>query len=256
MNLHGRVALVTGAANGIGRAIALSLASYGAQVALADVVKAEESERLIEEMGGKAFSVHLDVTDTQSINACVEEVAAKCQKIDILANNAGIYNNGHCLKYTEKQWELLMNIDLKGAFFVAQAVANHMAENGGGRIVNTSSQAGKSPEYSNVGYCIAKRGIVAMTQVMAMELADYGINVNAVCPGYTETALLKNSYREKSEAYGKPVDVVIREMFEEVPLKRPAQPSEIGELVAFLASDSAAYITGESILINGGKMME
>lgn len=256
MNLKNKVAIVTGAANGIGAAIAEILAKYNAKIILADIVEAVETRKHIFDLGGHAKCVVLDVTDRNSILNCIEECYMEYGKIDILANNAGIYNNGHCLTYTEEQWDKLMDIDLKGAFFMAQAVAKKMAENGGGRIINTSSQAGKSPEFSNIAYCIAKRGIVAMTQVMAMELAEYGINVNAICPGYTETPLLLESYDQKSKAYGKSIEDVKRDMFAEVPLKRPAKPEEIGELVAFLSDDVSAYITGESIIINGGKMME
>lgn len=257
MKLTGKVALVTGAGNGIGQAVAIVLARHGAHVALADIVESTQTAALIAEEKGKASIFQIDVTKSESIDACITSVAEQCGGIDILMNNAGIFNNGPVLEYNEKQWDLLMSINLKGAFFVAQRVAQEMVKSGKpGCIVNTSSQAGKTPESLNVGYCVSKSGLISITQVMAMELAQNGIRVNAVCPGYTDTVLFQKVLHDRSDVEKKTIAQVEEELFREVPLKRACKPEEIGELVAFLCSDAAAYITGESILINGGKYME
>jgi NAD(P)-dependent dehydrogenase (short-subunit alcohol dehydrogenase family) len=252
----GKKVLVTGAAKGIGQAVALSMAKYGAKIIAADIVTCGETIRKIEMAGGDASAVVLDVTDTRGFDESMQEITEIFVGLDVLINNAGIYNNGVVLEYSEKLWDQLMNVNLKGAFFLAQAVAKYMSENGGGKIINIASQAGKFPEFSNVGYCISKAGVIMMTQIMALELAKYNIFVNAVCPGYTETDLLRNSYKDKSNAYNMTIEETKQEMFAAVPLKRPAQPEEIGELVSFLASDRANYIDGESVLINGGTFME
>lgn len=246
--LSGRVALVTGAAGGMGHAIAEALARAGAVVALNDRtpealagIEAEFRAR-----GTQAFAVGADVTSAAEVRAMTEQVVAQAGSLDILVNNAGVLFPTRFLDITEDEWDLVMNVSVKGTFLCSQAAVPHMRSRGWGRIVNLSSTAGKN--ISTVGgahYTSAKAGILGLTRHLAKEVAADGITVNSVCPGLIDTEMVHSTITPDAvAAYAA-----------SFPIPRLGRPDEVGDLVAFLASDRAAYITGASVDINGGDLM-
>lgn len=245
---RGRVALVTGGGRGIGKGIAMSLAHAGADVVIADVdmVHAEQS---VEELGkelGRTVAVQVDVTQEESIVAAVKMVLKEFGKIDILINNAGIMFRTRTLDISLEEWEETMLVNLTGPFLFIQAVIPSMKKDGYGRIVNISSSAGRS--VSTLGgahYTASKAGLLGLTRAVAKEVAASGITVNAVCPGLIDTQMARDTTTKKE-----------LEMFlESFPIKRLGLPEEIGDLVLFLCSEKASYITGASVDINGGDLM-
>jgi 3-oxoacyl-[acyl-carrier protein] reductase len=247
-DLHGRVALVTGAAGGMGRAIAGALADAGATVALNDRntesltgVEAEFRDR-----GRSALTVGADVTAGDQVRAMVADVAARAGSLDILVNNAGVLFGTRFLDIAEDEWDLVLDVSVKGTFLCSQAAVPHMQRRGWGRIVNLSSTAGKN--VSTVGgahYTAAKAGILGLTRHLAKEVAADGITVNAVCPGLIDTEMVHSTITADAvAAYAAGF-----------PIPRLGRPGEVADLVAFLASDRAGYITGASVDINGGDLM-
>ncbi|KKI50657.1 SDR family NAD(P)-dependent oxidoreductase [Christensenella hongkongensis] len=255
--LKDKIAIVTGGARGIGRAVAFNMASYGAKIALFDLNEKglKETAEQINAGGGNAIYCITDVSKKENCEASVQRTVEKFGTVDILANCAGISHAGRLDELVERDWDKVMDINLKGTFFLSQLVSKIMIEKGYGKIVNTASQAAKVGEAGNGVYCISKAGIVMMTQVMALELAEYGINVNAVCPGYTDTAIMQQVFLERGPLLGMTPEECKKDFLENVPLKRMARPDEIGELMSFLASDKSSYITGVAISIAGGKIL-
>jgi 3-oxoacyl-[acyl-carrier protein] reductase len=245
MRLKDKVALITGAGKGIGAAIAKRFAAEGAQVVLLDVDEnsVKDTAAAIVEAGGAAVAYPLDVTDRAAIRELVEEVVDKFQTIDILVNNAGIVRDAMLHKMKEEDWDLVMDINLKGTFNMVQAVIGIMREKNYGKIINISS-AGRFGNVGQTNYSASKEAIVGFTRSLAKENGSKGINVNAVAPGTIETDMY----------YGIPEN--IRNMMKIItPLARAGQPEEVANLCLFLASDESSYITGQVIHCDGGIFM-
>ena len=242
-----RVAIVTGAGQGMGRAVAMRLSADGARVVSNDVNEeaAARTAKGIQDAGGEAIAVAGDVTSSGDVADIVRAALDRYGRIDILVNNAGVLRPTKVIDIEEDEWDWVIAVNLKGTYLCSRAVLPAMRKDGWGRIVNFSSTAGKST--STVGgahYTAAKAGVLGFTRHLARESAAYGITVNAVCPGLIDTEMVRGTIPdEKARAYAA-----------SFPIQRMGEPSEVAELVAFLASDRAAYITGASLDINGGDL--
>ncbi len=239
----GRVCLVTGAAQGIGAACARHFAGEGAHVVLADVDDAR-GQALADELSG--LYVHCDVGDKAQVDELVSQALAWRGRIDVLVNNAGIFRAADFLDVTEEDFDAVLRVNIKGAFLVGQAVARSMADSGGGAIVNMSSVNGTLAIPNIASYNVSKGGINQLTRVMALALADKHIRVNAVAPGTIATELAAKAVLTSDEAKA--------EIMSRTPMKRLGEPSEIADVVAWLASDAASYVTGEIVTVDGGRM--
>jgi NAD(P)-dependent dehydrogenase (short-subunit alcohol dehydrogenase family) len=274
-NLRDKVAIVTGAARrrGIGRAIALRLASEGANLVLMDVCQkrsdlqgalGEELKEVTEEIkakGRQVVAVEGDVGAREDVERVVGETIRRFGQVDILVNNAGIGGSMVTVVQTsEEDWDRIMRVNAKGVFLCSQAVAKEMIRLGrGGKIVNIASQAGKRGFVFEGAYCASKFAVVGLTQVMAIELARYKINVNTVCPGTVDTEAIDELFLQLSK-YSKsketPEQIRERIIREQVPLRRIEKPEDVANLVVWLASSEADYMIGESINITGGQTMD
>ena len=247
-NLKNKVVLITGARRGMGRAHALALAKYGAKVVVTDISQ-EECQQVVEEIkkqGGQALALKLDVTKKQEVEEVIKKAVKEFGGLDILVNNAGIAEFKPFLAITEQEWDKTLDINLKGQFLCAQAAARQMKEQGGGTIVNIASvamgqQGIGSPNIAH--YCASKGGIAALTEALAVELAQFNIRVNCVAPGLIETPMIE---AVKSDLK------TFEAMLAQIPLRRAGRPEEVSELVAFLASDNSSYMTGSVVVIDGG----
>jgi NAD(P)-dependent dehydrogenase (short-subunit alcohol dehydrogenase family) len=244
-SLKDKVALVTGASRGIGEAIAVGLAQAGADLAIASR-KLPDLEKVAEEakkLGRKCLPVQAHLGKLEEINQFVKRVLEEFGKIDILVNNAATNPTmAQAIDVDERAWDSIMNLNLKGLFFLSQAVAKVMKEKGGGKIINVSSAAGTTPDILPI-YSISKAGVNMATKVMAQQWAQYNIRVNAIAPGLTKTRF--------SEALWKNPDILKMAMFK-TPLRRPADPEEMVGAIIYLASDASSYVTGQIIGIDGG----
>jgi 3-oxoacyl-[acyl-carrier protein] reductase len=247
-DLSGRVAIVTGAGQGMGRAVAVALAARGAAVVVNDL-NAASAEAVAAELratGTAAVAIRADVVDAAAVRGMVEQAVARFGGVQILINNAGVLRPTRVAEIAEAEWDWVIGVNLKGTFLCSQAVLPAMKAAGWGRIVNFSSTAGKN--VSTVGgahYTAAKAGILGFTRHLAKEVAADGITVNAVCPGLIDTEMVRATIDEaRTAAYAR-----------SFPIARLGRPEEVAELVAFLASERAAYITGASLDINGGDLM-
>ncbi len=245
-SLKGRIALVTGASQGIGRACALELARAGATVALAarNESKLAETAAEIESAGGQAAAFALDVASEESIKAGAKAILDRFGKVEILVNNAGITRDGLVLRMKRPDWDDVVGTNLTGAFLLTQALLSAMLRNRWGRIINITSVVGRTGQAGQVNYAASKAGLIGMTRSLAREVASRGITVNAVAPGYIETPMTAVLDEKQREA-----------MMGQIPLGRPGTDLEIAQSVAFLASDAAAYITGHVLDVNGGMYM-
>jgi len=256
--LAGRVAIVTGAGQGIGRGIALSLAKAGADVVVNDVVlnTAQDTANEIARLGRRSLVVHADVSDAAQVNHMVEHVLEELGAVHILVNNAGIAIPAHITELSEDAWDRTMAVNLKSMFLCSKAVAPIMMDHRYGKIVNLSSKSGKKGGLWLTAYCTSKFGVIGFTQSLAFDLAPYGINVNAICPGTVFTPLWDNVLKE---AYAKKLnmdaDQVRGYYTSKIPLGREVTMDEIGNLVVFLCSDESSYMTGQAINITGGQEM-
>ena len=245
--LEGRCALVTGAASGIGRAIAERLAEEGARVAVSDLSR-HDAEATAADLGEPAIGVELDISSDDSIRRGVDEVQQRLGPIDVLVNNAGWDLMEPFLDSKPETWDRVLAVNLRGPIAVTQAVLESMVERGAGRIVSIASDAGRVGSSGEAVYSGAKAGIMGFSRTIAREVASRGINVNTVCPGPTNTPLLQGM----AETNPKLVAALSRA----IPFGRPAEPSEIAAAVAFLASDDAAFITGQTLSVSGGLTMQ
>jgi NAD(P)-dependent dehydrogenase (short-subunit alcohol dehydrogenase family) len=250
-DIRGKVAIVTGAASGIGRAIALDLAELGASVVIADIAleNARKVASEIESRGGKAIVVSTDVTHEKEVEQMVQQVINKFGKVDILVNDAGIMAYQMTQDLSEAELNRTLEVNLKGVVLCSQAVARHMVEQKSGKIVNLGSSNSSRGSVCNLSsggpaYCASKAAVQAFSRVLAMELAPHGINVNAVAPCPTNTPM-HTGYWEAVVAYNQST----------IPLGRLAEPEDIAPVVAFLVSDAARFITGQTIHVNGGQIM-
>ena len=248
MKFAGKVALVTGAARGIGEAIALTLAREGADVVVTDV-DLEGAQRVaqeIEGLGRKAKAIQADVSQREAVQRLVSEAVSVFGQIDILVNNAGIIRRGTFVDHSPQDWEKVLSVNLGGTFNCTQEVVPLMIQQGGGKIINISSVVGKMGDLASApSYGTSKGAINTFTKSLARELAPYGINVNAVAPHAIETDMSREWSEEKR-----------RQIVEAIPLKRLGKPEEVAEVVAFLASDGAGFITGQILDVNGGYLMD
>jgi 2-hydroxycyclohexanecarboxyl-CoA dehydrogenase len=246
VTLAGKVVLVTGAARGIGAGIARAAAAAGASVALGDVAEATVREAA-EAIGKRALGLRMDVSDARSVRVAVEEAEAGLGPLDVLVNNAGIDVIQPFLESSEETWDRLWAVNLKGTLLVTRAVLDGMIARGSGRIVNIGSDAGRVGSSAEVVYSATKGGVIAFSKALAREVARHGITVNCVCPGPTDTALLEQvrEFDEKLHA----------SLARAVPLRRLGRPEDVAAAVVFLASDAAAYITGQTLSVSGGLTM-
>ncbi len=261
--LEGTVALVTGAARGIGRAIGLRLAAEGAAVALVDL-NADGVRSVADEVastGGRAIALQADITRAADIRTMVERTVREFGRIDVLANNAGIIRVARLLDVTEEHWDAVLGVNTRAVFFVLQAVARQMLEQEAGpdglrgRIVNTASIAGRPggrPMFAP--YAASKAAVISLTHSAAVALAPH-VTVNAVCPGAVETAMWEQIDAEVGELEGRQRGEVWQARIARIPLGRPERPEDVAGLVAFLAGPDAAYMTGQAVTIDGGMVM-
>jgi len=261
-NLDGQVAIVTGAGSGLGRAIALRLAQEGVTIVATDL-NGEAAKKMIGEIKGQSrssLSIQMDVSIEKDVERTVKQTLENFSQIDILVNNAGAGSTGLIINHSEEEWEKVMRVNLKGTFLCSRAAAKEMIPRKRGRIVNISSISGKSGEEFIGPYCVSKFGVIGLTQVMAKELGRYLITVNAVCPGYIWTPMWESLGQWFKENFTPLAQLSPREIFEKrvksvTPLLRPQEPEDIANLVAFLASEEARNITGQSINVDGGALM-
>jgi len=250
--LDGRVALVTGAGSGIGRGISRVLAREGADLVLTDIGVSLAREAA-EEVGG--IALEHDVTSWSSCEEVVKATLEAKGRIDLLVNNAGVSRSLPFHEIDEAEWDRVNDVNAKGVFLCCRAVAPHMMERRSGAIVNVSSMVGKEAIPFFVHYCASKFAVIGLTQGLAKELAEYNVNVNAVCPGVVRTPLWDPLLDQISENKGISREKAWQEFVDGIPLGRPQEPEDIGEVVAFLASDRARNMTGQGINITGGMQL-
>ena len=243
-----RTALVTGAAQGMGRAIALRLARSGANVVINDLENdmLSETEEALSELGSNTMRAAADVTDASAVNEMFDRARNVFGSVDILVNNAGVLRPTSFLEISESEWDWVVGVNLTATFLCTQVAVSGMVEKGWGRVVNMSSTAGKSVStIGGVHYTTAKTAILGLTRGVAKEVASFGVTVNAICPGLFDTDMTRRTIStEQANDYA-----------QSFPIPRLGLPGEVAELVAFLASDNAAYITGTAVDINGGDLM-
>ena len=242
-----RVALITGAARGIGRAIALALAQPGLTLYLNDVVLGEEAEKTQKEVaegGAVARLLQFNVSDQAAVQQGIDQIIKECGRLDVLVNNAGITRDNLVMRMKESDWDQVLEVNLKGAYNCIRAVAKPMLKQRGGRIINISSVVGAMGNAGQANYVASKAGLIGLTKAVARELASRNITVNAVAPGFIETEMTA-ALPEKVQA----------EMKAQIPLNRFGTPEEVAQAVVFLAGDAAAYMTGQVLHVNGGMLM-
>ncbi|MGM9920628.1 MAG: 3-oxoacyl-[acyl-carrier-protein] reductase [Bhargavaea sp.] len=245
--LAGKSAIVTGASRGIGRAIAIALANEGAKVAVnfaGSEEKAAETVRMIEEAGGEAFAIRASVSSQEDVKQLVDETMERFGAVDILVNNAGITKDNLLMRMKEEEWDDVLSTNLKGVFLCTKAVARPMMKKRSGTIVNLASVVGVAGNAGQANYVAAKAGVIGLTKTAAKELAARGIRVNAVAPGFITTDMTDKLPEEVKEG-----------MLGQIPLGRLGDPEHVARAVVFLASEDSAYITGQTLHVDGGMVM-
>jgi NAD(P)-dependent dehydrogenase (short-subunit alcohol dehydrogenase family) len=247
--LYGRVAVITGGAQGLGLTMAEALSSVGADIVIADIqdVKAKEAAHAVaKHYGNTTFSLHLDVSDKLSIHSAAEEIIAKSGNIDILINNAGIAQRKKIVDMEEQDWDRVMDTNLKGVFLCSQIFGKFMIQQKKGKIINISSVTGFLGAEERISYGVSKSGVAHMTRIFASEWAKYNITVNAIAPGYLLTEMTESYFRQPD---------VEKKFLATVPLGYFGKPSDLSGLVVFLASETSNYITGQTFFVDGGRML-
>ena len=255
--LGGRVAIVTGAGQGIGRATALELARLGADLVVAEL-NAEAAERTAKEvrgLGRKALALPTDVTKRADLTRMVDRTRAELGRIDVLVNNAGIYRAAATLHVTEEHWDAIMTINAKAVFFASAAVLPTMIAQRRGSIVNLASMAGKVGSKTNLPYNASKAAVVSITKSLALAHAADGIRVNCVCPGFVETDMWTMVAREQGKLLGLSPEEFTRQREAQIPLGRMERAEDVASVIGFLASARAGYMTGQALNVTGGVIM-
>ena len=247
MRLEGQVALITGGSRSIGRAIARAFAREGAAVAINYVRHAEEARSAVQEIEAlrrRALAIRADTARPAEVRAMVDEVTARLGPIDVLVNNAGVQKRVHFLDLEEADWDWMLGVNLKGYFLVGQAVAAGMRSRGKGRIINVSSEAGGFPAPRMTAYCVSKAGVAMLTKCMALELAQYGIRVNALAPGLTRTDINRKDLEDET---------FLKARLARIPLGRVMAPEDLTAAAVFLASADSEMMTGMTLQVDGGR---
>ncbi len=246
MAIQDRIALVTGAGQGIGRAIALKLAESGGDVVVVDInmEKANETVKAVESLGRRGLALKHDISDTRSAEEMIEESVGKMGGLHILVNNAGIVRDTLLLRMQEDDWDAVLNVNLKGTFNCTRAAVKYMSKQRYGRIVNIASIVGEMGNPGQANYAASKAGVIGFTKTVAREFAARNITCNAVAPGFIETSMTEGLS-----------DKVRKELSSHIPMKRLGSPEDVAESVLFLASDTSSYITGQVLSVNGGMYM-
>ena len=259
MQLENKVALVTGAAPGMGRSIALHYAREGAQVAVADIDGdgAEATGIALREMGRPSLALQADVGDLADIDAMVQRTVDAFGRVDILVSNAGVTRYLHVMDITEADWDRIHRVNAKGVFFCLQRVAREMIQQGqGGRIINIASIAGKGyAGTSNAAYAGSKGAVIAMTQIAAHQLGPHDINVNAICPGFTRTSMSETNRVERAQRTGVSVEELDQQRTTNIHIGRVNEPEDIADMALFLAGPGSRNITGQAFNVDGGLVM-
>lgn len=246
-DLTNKVAVITGGSRGIGRAIALHLAKLGAKVVVnysGSQTKAEEVVSEIEDAGGSAIAVQANVTDAEAVANLMKQAIENYGKLDILVNNAGITRDNLLMRMKEEDWDAVMNTNLKGVFLCTKAVTRQMMKQRAGRIVNIASIVGVAGNAGQANYVAAKAGVIGLTKTAAKELAARNIYVNAVAPGFIDTEMTEELPEQ-----------IKAQMLTQIPLAKLGKPEDVAKVVAFLASDDASYMTGQTLHVDGGMVM-
>ncbi len=246
MRLKDKVALITGGARGIGQAIAFTFARQGADIVIGDVnmEDAQKTCKEIEAMGRKSLAVELDVTDYAKVEEAINKILDKFRKVDILVNNAGITKDNLLLRMSQTEWDAVLNVNLKGTFNCIRAVSRPMIKQRSGRIINIASIIGIIGNAGQANYSASKAGIIALTKTAAKELASRNINVNAVAPGFIQTEMTAKLPEELKD-----------KMKEAIPLNKFGSPDDVAAVCLFLASEDSNYVTGQTIVVDGGMVM-
>jgi len=248
--LEGKSAIVTGAARGIGLAIAREFARHGCDVLGCDLneeAMSAAASRIASETGRTVAGMRADVTKSADVKAVVRRALGLFGKIDILMNNAGILIHAPVLEMREADWDRIFDVNVKGFFLFAQAVGRQMVKQGFGRIINMSSCSGKKASPEEAAYCATKAAILGLNRVLALELGPHGINVNAICPGATDTEMVRSTFLTSPE--------IEKEWIEKTALKRLGTPEDQARVAVFLASELSAHVTGEALVVSAGEMM-
>jgi NAD(P)-dependent dehydrogenase (short-subunit alcohol dehydrogenase family) len=259
MILADRVAVVTGAGNGIGKAIALAMARAGARVAAVDLdaASAKATAEAVAALGSRSLALDTDVGDLAAIDRMVQAVTGTFGGIDILVNNAGVTRRAYIMDLTEADWDRIMRVNAKGVFFCLQRVAREMIPRRRGTIINIASIAGKGyAGTSNAIYAASKGSVISLTRTAAQQLARHDINVNAICPGVTVTALSEANVAVRARDEGLSVEEMTRRRNAVIPLGRPNDPEDVAALAVFLASPAARNVTGQSLNVDGGLVFD
>jgi NAD(P)-dependent dehydrogenase (short-subunit alcohol dehydrogenase family) len=259
LGMKGRTAVVTGAARGMGKALAVSYAKQGVNVVLMDINK-EGIDAAAEEiagMGVKAWVVPVDMSNMQDVLKAVKTIDEITDSVEILGNCAGISTSKLMNDVELDEWDRVMNVNLKSTFLLSREVAKLMIRDGvkNGKIISISSQASKIGELGNGVYCVSKAAMNMLAQVMALELAEHGICVNTVCPGYVNTEMIRLVFEKRGPIEGMTPEEYGQTLIDQVPLKRLCEPEEIADTMVFLSSDYSNYTTGQSITVAGGKTL-
>ena len=247
---------ITGAGNGIGRAIAIAMGKEGYNVVCADIDlnQANETLEIILDNNGNGLSIEMDVTNSSDIKKMMKDTVVKYGSLDILVNNAGVTRTSKIMDLTEDDWDWIHNVNAKGTFFCLQAAAKQMIkQNNGGRIINMASVGGKGfVDVSNAIYAASKGAVISLTKTAAQELAKHEITVNSICPGITYTNILSDIVKKRSLEQNKSEEDIMKHYVRDIPLQRPNYPEDIAAMVVFLSSSGARNITGQSYNVDGG----